>query len=68
MTDEALWSADDVARYLNVSRSWVYARATSGELPHRRMGGLLRFVPEQVREYARGSQGAPVVTLLRGGA
>jgi excisionase family DNA binding protein len=51
---EALWAATDVAKYLNVSRSWVYQRAEAGELPSLRMGGLLRFDPEAVRSYARG--------------
>jgi excisionase family DNA binding protein len=51
---ERLWDANDVAAHLNVSRSWVYHRAESGELPCLRVGGLLRFEPEAVRSYARG--------------
>ena len=52
---EPLWAAADVANYLRVSRSWVYQRAEAGELPCLRMGGLLRFDPETVRAYARGT-------------
>ena len=54
--DEApeLWDANDVARYLKVSRSWVYQRAEAGLLPCLRLGGLLRFDPEKVRAFARG--------------
>ena len=52
--DGGLWSALDVARYLKVSRSWVYLRAESGQLPCIRLGGLLRFDPEAIRAYARG--------------
>lgn len=64
---EALWDANDVARYLKTSRSWVYARVASGELPHRRLGGLLRFDPDAVRAYARGeAQSANVISLLKG--
>ena len=37
-----LWDAQDVARYLKVSRSWVYQRAEAGLLPCVRVGGLLR--------------------------
>jgi excisionase family DNA binding protein len=50
---DGLWNAIDVARYLKVSRSWVYHRAEAGELPHLRVGGLLRFDGEVVRAFAR---------------
>jgi excisionase family DNA binding protein len=64
---EPLWDANDVAAYLKVSRSWVYHRSESGELPCLRVGGLVRFEPEQVREYARGrkSSAATVVALRK---
>ncbi len=52
--EESLWDANDVAAYLKVSRSWVYHRAESGELPCLRVGGLLRFDPLAVRAYVRG--------------
>jgi excisionase family DNA binding protein len=51
---ETLWDANDVARYLRVSRSWVYHRAEAGQLPLRRIGGLLRFDPAAIREFAVG--------------
>jgi excisionase family DNA binding protein len=64
---ESLWDANDVAAYLKVSRSWVYHRCESGELPCLRVGGLVRFEPERVREYARGkrSSTATVVALRK---
>jgi hypothetical protein len=40
---DGLWDANDVAGYLKVSHSWVYHRAEAGELPHLRIGGLLRW-------------------------
>ena len=43
---DGLWDASDVARYLKVSRFWVYHRAEAGLLPCIRVGGLLRFDPE----------------------
>jgi excisionase family DNA binding protein len=49
-----LWDANDTARYLKVSRSWVYQRAESGELPCLHVGGLIRFDPVTVRAFARG--------------
>ena len=65
---ESLWDALDVARYLKTSRSWVYMHANSGELPCRRIGGLLRFDPGAVRAYARGeNQAAGVISILKGG-
>jgi excisionase family DNA binding protein len=62
---EGLWDANDVARFLKASRSWVYHRAESGELPCLRVGGLLRFDPAAVRAFARGElrPGARVVPL-----
>jgi excisionase family DNA binding protein len=52
---DRLWTARDVADYLQASRSWVYQKAESGTLPHLRIGGLLRFDPEVVRAFARGN-------------
>ena len=49
-----LWDANDTARYLKVSRSWVYQRAESGQLPCLHVGGLIRFDPATVRAFARG--------------
>jgi excisionase family DNA binding protein len=51
---DSLWDANDVARYLKSSRSWVYHRAEAGELPCLRIGGLLRFEPDAIRAFARG--------------
>ena len=53
--DESLWDAQDVARYLKVSRSWVYHQAEAGLLPYLRVGSLLRFDPDTIRAYAKGS-------------
>jgi excisionase family DNA binding protein len=47
-----LWTWREVARALKVSRSWVYARAETGELPSLRVGGLLRFDPAAIRRFA----------------
>ena len=51
---DGLWDANDVARYLKVSRSWVYQRAEAGLLLCVRIGGLLRFDQHTVRTFARG--------------
>ena len=47
---DRLWNVSDVARYLGVSKSWVYHRAEAGLLPYRRVGGLLRFEPARIRD------------------
>jgi excisionase family DNA binding protein len=62
-----LWDAKDAARYLKVSRSWVYQRAEAGLLPYLRVGGLLRFDPAVVRSFARG-EGQPERILTFPGA
>jgi excisionase family DNA binding protein len=59
---EALWNANDVAAYLKASTSYVYKAAERGDLPCRRLGALLRFVPDQVRAWAEGAP-APVSIL-----
>jgi excisionase family DNA binding protein len=50
---DGLWDANDVALYLKVSRSWVYHRAEAGQLPHMRVGGLLRFDPAVVQAFVK---------------
>lgn len=53
--DEGLWDAARVAKYLGVSRSWVYHRVSEGTIPHLRLlTGLTRFQPDAIRAYARG--------------
>jgi excisionase family DNA binding protein len=51
--DDDLWDALDVARFLKTSRSWVYMRVERNEIPHLRVGGLIRFDGASVREWAR---------------
>jgi excisionase family DNA binding protein len=49
---EALWDAREVARYLKVSRNWVYQQADAGRLPSVRIGGVRRFDPAKIRALA----------------
>ncbi|PTL82534.1 helix-turn-helix domain-containing protein [Vitiosangium sp. GDMCC 1.1324] len=48
---DRLWTVKDVSTYLQVSTSWVYQRAASGELPSLKVGGLLRFDPNAIRNW-----------------
>lgn len=61
--DEPLWDSKDVMTYLKVSRAWVYLHAEGGSLPSVRIGGLRRFIPEQIRAYARGEVASPKLAL-----
>ena len=56
ISDDALWDARDVARFLRASRSWVYHRAEAGLLPCIRIGGLLRFDPQAIRALVAGEK------------
>jgi len=53
---EQLWDVNDVAKYLKVSRSWVYQRVAAGLLPCTRIGALVRFRPSRIRALARESE------------
>ena len=53
-TAERLWTVRDVAAFLQASTSYVYKAAERGEVPCRRVGALLRFVPAEVRAWALG--------------
>lgn len=48
--DHRFWTVKDVAGYLQASESWVRHAAAAGRLPYRKIGGLLRFLPEEIRE------------------
>lgn len=62
---DGMWSAEQVAAYLGMSKSWVYERAELGELAAVRLGGRLRFSSHAVREYAEsGKQEAPKVISM----
>lgn len=51
---DPLWTAADVARFLNASQSYVYKAAEAGRLPCIRIGSMLRFDPARIRELVRG--------------
>ena len=62
---EPLWTALDVARFLQVSRATVYNLVDRGALPLVRIGALLRFDPVQVRNFAQSGGGAGTVVKLK---
>lgn len=48
---ESMMTARQVAELLGVHENWVYDRAASGDLPSYKIGGIRRFVREQVLEW-----------------
>lgn len=54
VTAERLWKVSEVARYLQMSISWVYKQVEAGLLPHRRFGTSVRFRADDIRAYAAG--------------
>ena len=54
LADDRLWTVPDVARYLRVSKSWVYQHAADGTLPSLNVGGVRRFDPPDIKRWARG--------------
>lgn len=49
------WKVKDVAEFLQASESWVRHAAAAGRLPCTKIGGLLRFDPDEIRSLARAS-------------
>lgn len=48
-----MWTAENVAAYLNVSVSWVRHRVAANKLPHHRVGGwIVRFDAAEIRAWA----------------
>ena len=63
-----LWDANDVARYIGASRSWVYHQAEAGRLPCIRILGFLRFDPQVVRAFVQAASSAPATVKNRAAA
>jgi excisionase family DNA binding protein len=49
--DGRLLSPDELAAWLGVPVTWVYAKAASSDLPHYKLGHYLRFDPREVNAY-----------------
>ena len=52
-----------VAKFLNVSKSWVYQASANGVLPVIRIGALLRFDPKVIDAWAKGGAETKSVQL-----
>lgn len=61
---EALWTVADTARFLSLSKSWVYKEVEAGRLPCIRIGAAVRFSPpEAIRRYVASLQRNPIAQL-----
>ena len=55
-TDSELWTTERVAKYLHVSLKTVFNLRKKG-LPYVQLGGAIRFVPQEIRNYLVNSRG-----------
>ena len=55
-TASELWTTERVAKYLHVSLKTVFNLRKKG-LPYVQLGGAVRFVPQEIREYLVKSRG-----------
>ena len=54
-----LLNAAEVAELLAVPKSWVYAEARAGRIPHVRLGRYCRFPEDALESWVRGSERGP---------
>lgn len=53
MRAEPLWTTEDVARFLSISERTVRSWQQGHRLPYLKIGGTIRFVPEEIRSWAQ---------------
>lgn len=56
---ERILTADEVAAWLGVKASWVYAEARAGRIPTFRLGRYVRFREDAVANWVRGLERRP---------
>jgi excisionase family DNA binding protein len=54
-----LVTAKEVAEFLNLKPSWVYAEARAGRIPHVRIGRYRRFSLQSIEAWAKTLEGGP---------
>ena len=55
-TDDGLWTTERVAQYLHVSLKTVFNLRKRG-LPFVQLGGAVRFLPQEIRNYLISNRG-----------
>ncbi len=51
--ENRLVSAEELAKILGVSKSWIYKNLDSDEIPHYRIGKNVRFAVREVLEFLK---------------
>jgi putative molybdopterin biosynthesis protein len=64
-SSEALMTPLEVAKYLQKSKSWVYAAVERGELPVCRVGRDLRFERGDLERWVASKKQLPAPTMLK---
>ena len=52
---EDLWTTPEVAKFLHVSTKTIYELRMKG-LPYLKLGGAVRFIPQEIRQYLENSR------------
>jgi excisionase family DNA binding protein len=63
--DKGFLTINELSEYLNLKRSTLYAKVEAGELPHYRIGRLIRFKREEVDRWMEGHRRESVDPSLR---
>jgi excisionase family DNA binding protein len=50
MDNDGYLTLGEAAKILRVSRAWLYKRVKKGEIPHRRIGRMIRFHRKDIDE------------------
>ena len=50
---ERLMTIEEVADFLQVKKNTIYKKIQRGQIPYIKMGGLLRFDPQQIEAYVK---------------
>ncbi|MGH9011304.1 MAG: helix-turn-helix domain-containing protein, partial [Acidimicrobiia bacterium] len=66
MGDEPLWTVRRTAHYLSVSETTVRVWQQAHLLPFLKIGGSIRFVPHEIRQWAADRAVAPREEMPRG--
>ena len=46
-----LWTVKEVASYLHISVGHIYNLVSKDEIPYRKRGNILRFVPQEIFDW-----------------
>lgn len=63
--NETLKTVPEVAKLLQLSDSYVYAKIASGEFPHYKIGGAVRISDAQIEEYLQRSRRGPALVAVK---